>query len=270
MISYVFRRALDILKSKPFMLWGVSLLCVVITFCVKLGAGLLPVISVPIVITLEAGMAALYLDGYNGKEVNSKQLFKGFTKECFPRVTAGMLWQYLWTIIWAFVPVMNYIKIYQYAFTPYILLTRPDVSPLDALKISMKETEGYKARMFGAGLLMSLILLAVIFVFSIIMIIPVIGWMVGFVGIVASIALFPLFSGLVMAGFYEEAQRGNFKQVYQPYGYNTPMQNAPVQNETVHNIPQNQDEASAGWFCAQCGAKNSHQALFCTRCGRAK
>lgn len=265
MIGYIFRRAIDILKRKPFMLWGVSLLCGVVTLCVKLGAGILPIISVPVVITLEAGMSALYLDGYNGKEVNSKQLFKGFAKECFPRVTAGMLWHYLWTVIWAFVPVVNIIKTYQYAFTPYILLTRPDVSPLDALKISMEETRGYKARMFGANILMALILCAAILVFGLIMIIPVIGWIVGFVGIVGSIVLFPLFSGLVMAGFYEEAKRGGFKQVYQPYAYS-----APGQNMEGQNVSQNQSPTVDGWFCTQCGAQNAPQAMFCTKCGKAK
>ncbi len=287
MIGYIFRSAIQILKRKPFMLWGVSLLCGVITLLVQIGAGALPILSVPIVLTLEAGMSALYIEGYKGIDINSKQLFKGFTKECFPRVTAGMLWQYLWIIIWSFVPIMNIIKSYQYAFTPYILLTRPDVSPLDALKLSMKETEGYKARMFGASILMALILFAIILVASLVMIIPVIGWLVGFVAIVGSLILYPLFSGLVMAGFYEEAQRGNFKTVYPPYGYNTSSekpvstaQNVSPVTPVAPNTPVAPSPAPASipvasqpddrWACSNCGSPNATSANFCTRCGAQK
>lgn len=255
MIGCIFKNAISILKKKPMMLWGVSLLCGIVTLLVQIGAGVVPILAIPIVITLEAGMSALYLDGYNGKEVNSKQLFQGFTKECFPRVTAGMLWQYLWIIIWGFVPVMNIIKIYQYAFTPYILLTRPEVSPLEALKISMKETEGYKGRMFGAGVLMVLILGAIILVSAMVTLIPVIGWVVGPVAIVCAIILYPLFTGLVMAGFYEEAKRDTFKQEYQPYGYNAPAPDTST---------------DGGWFCTNCGAPNDASAVFCTKCGTPK
>ncbi len=250
MISYIFKKAINILKKKPIMLWGVSLLCGIVTSLVQIGAGVLPILSIPIVITLEAGMAALYLDGYNGKEVNSKQLFHGFTKECFPRVTAGMLWYYLWTVIWSFVPVMNIIKSYQYAFTPYILLTRPDVSPLEALKLSIRETEGYKGRMFGASILVSLLLFALVLIGMLLFVIPVLGWIAGFAVIVCSIILYPLFNGLVMAGFYEEAKNGNFRKIYINDG--TPSEGTNV------------------WFCTECGTANATGNNFCTKCGKPK
>ena len=40
--------------------------------------GVLPIVIVPVIAVLSAGMAAVYLDGFNGKEVYSDQLFKGF------------------------------------------------------------------------------------------------------------------------------------------------------------------------------------------------
>ena len=76
MIGYIFKRAIDILKKKPFMLWGVSLLNSIIVLAVNITGSALPILTIPIVATLSAGMASLYLDGYNGKEVNSKQLFR--------------------------------------------------------------------------------------------------------------------------------------------------------------------------------------------------
>lgn len=260
MITYIFGKAFNILKQKPLMLWGVSLLNGIIAIAVSIAGASLPIVTIPIVLTLDAGMAALYLDGYNYKEVNSKQLFRGFNKDCISRVPAGMLWHQLWSTIWAFVPVAGIVKLYSYAFTPYILLTRPDVSVLDALKMSMKETDGYKARMFGADLLMGLILVGLYLVFWLIMLIPVLGWIVGVVGIVATTILFPLFSGIVKAGFYEEARTGKFKQSY--YDYN-------AQANTMNN--DNTTQPGQGvWFCEQCGGKNVETSNFCTQCGKPK
>lgn len=260
MISYIFGKAIDILKRKPFMLWGVSLLYMVVVYAVLITGSLVPILSIPIILTLSAGVSALYLDGYNGKEVNSKQLFRGFEKECIGRVPAGMLWYMLWGTIWAFVPVVGIIKSYSYAFTPYILLSRPEISVLDALKTSMEETSGYKARMFGADILMALILIGLYLVFALIMIIPVLGWIVGFIGMVATAILFPLFSGLVRAGFYEEAKTGRFKKPY--YAYNQQV-NATSQIENAAN-------EEGIWFCTQCGVKNIAAANFCTQCGKPK
>lgn len=261
MIGYIFGKAIDILKRKPFMLWGVSLLHVVVVAAVQITGSLLPILSIPIVLTLNAGMSALYLDGYNGKEVNSKQLFRGFTKECVSRVPAGMLWHKLWETIWNFVPIVGIIKSYSYAFTPYILLSRPEISVLDALKTSMKEADGYKARMFGADILMGLIVVGLYLVFALIMIIPVLGWIVGIVGMVATAILFPLFSGLVRAGFYEEAKSGKFKQPYYNYAQ---------QQGTVPPADGAQPADEGAWFCTQCGVKNGASSNFCTQCGKAK
>lgn len=262
MISYIFGKAIDILKRKPFMLWGVSLLNAIVVWAVTVTGSLVPIITIPIVLTLNAGMAALYLDGYNGKEVNSKQLFRGFSKDCISRVPAGMLWHMLWGTIWNFVPVVGIIKSYSYAFTPYILLTRPDVSVLDALKVSMKETEGYKLRMFGAEILMALMLIGLYLLFALLMIIPVLGWIVGAVGIIATTILFPLFSGLVRAGFYEEAMSGRFKQVYYDYKYNQTYNTAPPAGDAA---PE-----EGTWFCTKCGAGNGVASKFCTQCGNPK
>lgn len=273
MIGYVFGKAVNILKRKPFMLWGVSLLASVITIAVKLTGWLVPIITIPITLTLTAGMSALYLDGYNGKEVNSKQLFRGFSKECISRVPAGMLWHKLWSTVWAFVPIAGIVKAYSYAFTPYILLTRPDVSVLDALKLSMQKTQGYRLRMFGADLLMLLIFIGLYLLFALVMIVPVLGWIVGFVGIVATVILFPLFTGLVKAGFYEEAQSGRFRQSY--YYQAQTQNNAPnAADNTAFNAdnsnPSNADFAqnvNNAWFCTQCGTANAVSSNFCTKCG---
>ena len=276
MIGYIFKRAIDILKKKPFMLWGVSLLNSIIVLAVNITGSALPILTIPIVATLSAGMASLYLDGYNGKEVNSKQLFRGFSRECISRVPAGMLWHKLWSTIWAFVPVVGIIKSYSYAFTPYILLTQKDVSPLDALKLSMKQTYGYRGKMFLADLAMAGCLILTILIFALIMLIPIIGTLVGFVGIVAAIILYPLFSGLVRAGFYEEAISGRFVQpIYNYNNYNNDYNNSNNNGSDINNgsvPPQGPTvpPVSGNWFCTQCGASNEQTSNFCTKCGNPK
>ena len=245
MIGYIFRNAINILKRKPIMLWGVSLLKGVIVSIIGVFGSAVPIITIPITQTLNAGMAALYLDGYNGKEVNSKQLFRGFTKECCPRVTAGMLWYFLWNTIWGLVPIANVVKAYSYIFTPYILLTRPDISAMDALKLSMRQTEGYKLRMFGANILMGLILILLIVVFALMMFVPVLGWIVGGLGIIVSLILYPLFSGLVMAGFYQEAQSGRFKTTYPQYGYGNPYNANPYNGNPYNGNQYNDNQNNA-------------------------
>lgn len=86
-ISNIYKRAFNVLSKMPFKLWGLSLLSSLLTILV-LVFGVLPIVIVPVIAVLSAGMAAVYLDGFNGKEVYSDQLFKGFKD--FWRTAGGM------------------------------------------------------------------------------------------------------------------------------------------------------------------------------------
>lgn len=242
MIEYVFKNAIEVLKKKPFMLWGVSLLYSVIAILVAIAGVNVPIISIPIICTLEAGMMALYLDGYNCKEVNARQLFKGFGRDCIGRVTGGMLWWSLWNMLWSFVPIVGVIKKYSYAFTPYILLEEENTSSLDALKESMRRANGYKLKMFCADILMGIIALVLVLVFAFVAIIPVIGTLVGFVGIVGTIILYPLFTGLVKAGFYQESKSGIFLH---PIYKTANIQHENVSGQPSGNAAENVSEPTA-------------------------
>ena len=68
------RKAVDVLKQKPLRLCGVSLLCQLLILLAAI-FGVLPIISIPIGLVLNAGMAAVYLTGYRGQEVNADALF---------------------------------------------------------------------------------------------------------------------------------------------------------------------------------------------------
>ncbi len=205
MISKVYNHALDILKSKPFKLWGLSLLAILLAALVEIFA-VLPIISIPVSVTISAGMLLVYLDGYKGKDVDSKQLFAGF--KSFARIAGGMLWMMLWILIWALIPIVGIvfaiIKSYEYRFTPYILFTQPEVSVFDALKLSMKQTEGYKGTMFGADMIIVGIVLAVELVIYLLGFIPFVGPVLVLLIALPFFMVLPLFQGLVHAGLYIE------------------------------------------------------------------
>lgn len=62
-ISNIYKRAFNVLSKMPFKLWGLSLLSSLLTILV-LVFGVLPIVIVPVIAVLSAGMAAVYLDGF--------------------------------------------------------------------------------------------------------------------------------------------------------------------------------------------------------------
>lgn len=212
-IKSIYGRAADVLRQKPLRLWGLSLMCTLLT-SLAWTLGILPIIALPIVFALTVGMSAIYLAGLNGEDVNSDQLFKGFTKGNFFRFAGGMGWMCLWILIWGLVPiagiVIAIIKMYEYRFVPYILLTDPDVSATEALRRSMKLSEGIRGKMFAADILIYGVILAACLVLSLFSMIPYAGVLFAIIFVLLSIAVamfLPLFLGLVHAAFYDERSK---------------------------------------------------------------
>lgn len=202
--------SLNVLKKKPVLLWGLSLLSNLISFLVVI-LGFLPIITLPITLILEASLAVVYLKGLRGEEVCSKDLFSGFSN--WKHVAGGMLWMTLWIFIWSLIPIVgvvfSVIKTYEYAFTPYILMTRPEIDAMDALKESKKLTKGLKGKMFGADALIVVAFIICAIVLGVFSIIPFIGSlfrMILFLIGVAYALFAPIFLGLVRAKFYDDAQ----------------------------------------------------------------
>lgn len=101
------------------------------------------------------------------------------------------------------------IRMYEYRFVPYILMTRDDVKPTDAIKISKQETMGYKGKMFGADILLGAVYLGAFLVFALLGEIPYLGVLFRILWVLIAIAyglLAPLFSGIMQAAFYVEIQ----------------------------------------------------------------
>ena len=201
-------KALEVLEQKPLRLWGMSILCQLL---VGLAAmfGVLPIISIPIALVLNAGMAAVYLSGYRGEEVNSDALFAGFKR--FFKVAGGMGWMTLWIFIWGMIPlagpVFAIIKSYSYRFVPYIMIQNPNISATEALRLSIKKTEGCKGRMFLADFLVLIAVWLVILIIGGLSLIPRVGIVFVILGILVAILIalvLPLLMGLISAAGYEE------------------------------------------------------------------
>lgn len=219
MIIQSYKKALSVLAKKPFVLWGLSLMSGLLGLLANLSCLLVPVVAYAISFTLTAGMSKIYLDGLEGKTVNSDQLFSGFKN--FLHVAGGMAWMHLWIFIWMLIPVagifIGVVKAYSYRFTPYILMTRPEISATEALRVSMRETQGKKGSIFGAEILFYLGFIIAVLMLSILSQIPVIGSLFSLalaILIILYVVFGSLFTGLVDAFFYETR---NQRPVYVQY-----------------------------------------------------
>ncbi len=206
-----YKQALAVLTKKPVMLWGLSLLSTVIMAIAAIVTSPIMILSFAATTLLGCGMIKVYLDGLKGKEVNSDQLFSAFNKNWL-RIVGGMAWQTLWIIIWGLIPVVGIvfavIKSYSYAFVPYILMTKPEVTATQALKLSMQMTEGKKGQMFLADFCFGLIIYAAAFVLGLFAAIPIIGIIFALVllAFMVVVALFStIFVGLYKAAFYVDS-----------------------------------------------------------------
>ena len=207
--SGAYTTAFSVLKGKPILLWGLSLLhgllCGLATII-----GAIPIISIPLTYLLNVGMKAIYRDGLRGETVNSDQLFMAFNKR-FLRYAGGMAWKDLWILIWCLIPIVGpifaIIKSYSYRFVPYILLDDPEISATQALRESMRQTKGMKGQMFIADIIVCAAVFVAVIILALLGKIPYIGVLFVLILVILAILIFmflPLFMGLIEAYFYEE------------------------------------------------------------------
>ncbi|MCQ2451593.1 MAG: hypothetical protein MJ075_00465 [Oscillospiraceae bacterium] len=212
MILTIYKKAMAVLVKKPFALWGISLLCLFLSGMAYTLFGVIPGLALAIGWLLETSMTLIYLHGYRGHEVKVLQLFDCFRDwATIKRVLCGMGWMTLWILLWGLIPfvgpIFAIIRVYRYRLTPYILMQEPEVAPTEAVKLSQQRTNGWKGKMFGADILVYVILCVIILILSLLAGIPYIGILFGiidFFAILICAALAPLFLGLVNAAFYEE------------------------------------------------------------------
>ena len=251
MIKTIYTRALKVLMKKPIKLWGISLLSGLLGTILSVLFGLTPGIGMCLTTLINTSMTMIFLHGYRGEEVSCEMLFECFQDwNTIKRVCLGTGWSMLWTFLWALIPVVGpifaMIRSYEYALVPYILVTEPEISITDAIKVSKERTNGYKGKMFGADVLLPLCFAGATLVLTLLATIPYLGFLFGLVNAVAGIAygLFSgLFNGLVKAAFYEEITN-------------------PTIPVTIVGAP-----AGATKFCPECGSQIAAEAVFCPNCG---
>lgn len=208
MFLQTYKRALEVLLKKPIMLWGLSLLMVILTAVGAIVTASIPFLSMAVGYLFTCGTVKLYMDGLAGKKVNSKQLFYAFNKNCV-KTAGAMAWQNLWAIIWGFVPIAGIVKGYSYRFVPYIVVTHPEISAFDALKVSMKMTKGKKGQMWLADIVFVVGPVLVSLILSLLGGIPVLGYIFQLASILFTIALVlfgTIFQGLYQASFFNEEE----------------------------------------------------------------
>lgn len=213
-----YKRALEVILKKPIMLWGLSLLAVVVATVSGVLTAALPFLSIGLGYLFTCGQVKLYMDGLEGKEVDSKQLFAAFNQNWL-KTASAMAWQGLWNLIWGFVPVMGIIKSYSYKFVPYIIMTNPEISAFDALKISMKMTEGKKKQMFLADLVFMAAPMVANLILGLFAAIPLIGGLFGLASLLVNIAVFlfgTIFSGLYQASFFDKNELAQYTATAEP------------------------------------------------------
>ena len=180
MVNTIYQKSFAALMKRPFRLWGISLLGALLCWLAGIGfAGILAV-GFAIAWAIDVSLSMIFLHTYQtGEEPHTADLFQTFRKDRFLRVVGGMAWMSLWIFLWSLIPVVGIvfgvIRMYEYRFVPYILMTRDDVKPTDALRVSREQTMGYKGKMFWADVIPVLLWIAVVLVLSLLGIIPYLG-----------------------------------------------------------------------------------------------
>ena len=242
MVSSIYKKTFSVLMKRPFRLWGISLLAEFLCLVAYAGFIGVPAAAFCAALLLSASMSMIFLNSYRtGLEPKTTYLFASFKKDRILRVLGGMAWMQLWIFLWSLIPIVGIvfgiIRMYEYRFVPYILMTRDDVKPTDAIKISKQETMGYKGKMFGADILLGAVYLGAFLVFTLLGKIPYLGVLFRILWVLIAIAyglLAPLFSGIMQAAFYVEIQNRRAAG---------PQPSAPVQPERP--IPPTQPVQSA-------------------------
>ena len=141
MVSSIYKKTFSVLMKRPFRLWGISLLAEFLCLVAYAGFIGVPAAAFCAALLLSASMSMIFLNSYRtGLEPKTAYLFASFKKDRILRVLGGMAWMQLWIFLWSLIPIVGIvfgiIRMYEYRFVPYILMTRDDVKPTDAIKIS--------------------------------------------------------------------------------------------------------------------------------------
>ena len=277
MVNTIYQKSFAALMKRPFRLWGISLLGALLCWLAGIGfAGILAV-GFAIAWAIDVSLAMIFLHTYQtGEEPHTADLFQTFRKDRFLRV-------------------VGVIRMYEYRFVPYILMTRDDVKPTDALRVSREQTMGYKGKMFWADVIPVLLWIAVALVLSLLGIIPYLGVLFRVILFLFNIVyglFLNLFYGIQHAAFYAELQDAAGPSPAAPVvppvipapqapkaeepvkESEAPKAEAPAEEakpaEEANEAPASAEAAAepeAPHTCPVCGMPVQLDEKFCTSCG---
>jgi uncharacterized membrane protein len=106
-------------------------------------------VSGPVTVGYAKFASCIFVGVYTGVD----DMFRTGFRQNYWRSVGGMLWMNLFIFLWSLLLIIpGIIKTYAYFATPYLLAEFPNVSATDALKISMRMTDGYKGDIFVMSL----------------------------------------------------------------------------------------------------------------------
>ncbi|MDR1531816.1 MAG: DUF975 family protein [Clostridiales bacterium] len=146
---------------------SVSILLLLLPFALGIAGGIVGAISArlfpPMVamvylavfvisIIMSVAISGAFVKIYKGEQTSVGETASS-CQDNLQRKLGGMLWVALWTFLWSLLfTVPGIVKAISYSMTPYILAEYPNVPAKDALKLSMRMTNGYKMDLFIAML----------------------------------------------------------------------------------------------------------------------
>jgi len=105
-----------------------------------------------LILVLTVNVSGTFIKVYYCQLISVSEPFSEL-KNNFMRKLGGMMWMYLWVYLWTLLFIIpGIIKSFAYSMTPYILASSPNVKAADALKLSMRMTDGHKGKIFVMGL----------------------------------------------------------------------------------------------------------------------
>ena len=100
------------------------------------------------ILPFSVGVCGAFLKVYRREKIEAAEPINKLSIN-FARKLGGMLWVYLWAFLWMLLLIVpGYIKIISYSMTAYILSECPNVTAKDAIKLSMRMTDGHKKELF--------------------------------------------------------------------------------------------------------------------------
>lgn len=139
-------------KSQLSGKWGSGVLITFVYGIINFGINIIVCVPFLVSIPVNVGLHNAYLNFVKtNKKLEVSDLFNSFNY--YGKALGIVLWTALWTVLWSLLFIIpGIIKSLAYSQSVYIVANNPNVNVLDALKISMKMTKGYKWQIFIMGL----------------------------------------------------------------------------------------------------------------------